>query len=458
MENNRANGSPHDAAQAKHPSLLRSAVHTLGVGILSVPLLILTSIVVARALGPAGKGGYELALATASLLGIVLGGSLPSGVIYVVARGAANLRALAARLFWIVVLQGLAAAAILYALGFTTFSSTFLPPSSTGLIIAAIALLLIFTELSNNWRAMLVGQQEIIRVNTREFIGRAVSLILILLAAGSMTILGQEASFALLIWISVAAAALKNPLFLEALRPSFRVSRGASGLREVVAFALPCYLGSLAQFLNYRLDVFFVSFFSGVTAVGLYTLAAGLGQVIWSVSNAAATVLLPRVASSQKASTENADRAARVTRLLLALSAGAAMALAFVAEHIVIWFYGEAFRGSLAPLFWLLPGIAVFSAANVLASYLAGIGKPQLNLTVSLAGLLVTVALDILLIPRYGIAGAAVASTASYTTSTCLIVWFFMRESGQRLRAVVVPTIDDVRLMRSAAFAMFSRA
>jgi O-antigen/teichoic acid export membrane protein len=103
----------------------------------------------------------------------------------------------------------------------------------------------------------------------------------------------------------------------------------------------------------------------------------------------------------------------------------------------------------LAPLFWLLPGIVIFSAANVVASYLAGIGKPRLNFLVSLAGLFVTVVLNLLLIPRLNIVGAAISSTASYATSTALILWFFKRESGARWRHVLLPMAGDVALLFS---------
>ena len=47
-------------------------------------------------------------------------------------------------------------------------------------------------------------------------------------------------------------------------------------------------------------------------------------------------------------------------------------------------------------LLWLLPGIVLFSIANVLAAYIAGIGKPRLNLLVSGVSLIVTITLDLL--------------------------------------------------------------
>jgi len=471
---NRADILPASVAEAApKTSLWRSGLHTLGTSLASIPLTIATSIVVARALGPTGKGVYELALATAALLGIVLGFSLSSGVTYVVARGKAKLSALALQLASLALLQGVAAAAILYALQRTEYTAAFFPTAMGNWGILAICLLLVFTEMSGYWRAMLLGRQEIIKANGREFISRAALFLFMLAAIGILAASGHQASAAALVWVNIAIAMLKSPLFLHALRPffsgsalhqplsagnkSWRAPLKASGLPEVIKFASPSYLSNLAQFLNYRLDIFFVSFFTGAAAVGLYTLAVALAQTIWLLSIAAATVLLPRIAAQQASHFENAAQTARVTRLALWVSIVMALLLALVAEPLVTRIYGQAFRGSLAPLFWLLPGIVIFSAANVLASYLAGIGKPRLNFFVSLAGLFVTVALNLLLIPRLNIVGAAISSTASYITSTALILWFFKRESGVRWRHVLLPMAGDAALLFSQLRALLRR-
>ena len=113
--------------------------------------------------------------------------------------------------------------------------------------------------------------------------------------------------------------------------------------------------------------------------------------------------------------------------------------------------YGEAFRPSIMALVWLLPGIVIFSVANVLAAYIAGIGKPRLNLLVSGLSLIVTIGLDIALIPRMNIVGAAIASTLSYSLSALLLIIFFIRETGASLREVLLPTSEDVRVLMSVA-------
>ena len=186
--------------------------------------------------------------------------------------------------------------------------------------------------------------------------------------------------------------------------------------------------------------MFVVGFFAGTASVSRYTLAVSLGQLLWLMSNSVATVLLPKIAASTDDGV-GIRHTARVTRLSLWATAVCAAALALLATQAIRCFYGEAFRPSVMALLWLLPGIVLFSIANVLAAYIAGIGKPRLNLLVSGVSLIVTITLDLLLIPRLNIVGAAIASTVSYSLSALLII-FFRRETGASLREILLPTSE----------------
>jgi O-antigen/teichoic acid export membrane protein len=200
-----------------------------------------------------------------------------------------------------------------------------------------------------------------------------------------------------------------------------------------------------------------VSFFIGVEGVGLYTLAVNLAQLIWLISQSAATVLLPRIAASPESALENAARTAQITRLILWISLVLALALLLGAHLIVPLMYGKAFSRSIAPLLWLLPGIVAFSTVNVLASYLAGIGQPRINLFVALIGLSFTITLDFLLIPRFNITGAAIASSVSYSMSAVLTIWFFQQQSGRCLRDILLVTSEDISLAISLWRGIYQR-
>lgn len=428
---------------------LPKTLHAFGVNIFLLPLGIATSVLIARTVGPSGKGTLDLIIATAALLAMVLSVSLPQGVTFVVAQGKIAANVLASQLVFVSLVQASVALAVLGILGFTDYFQLFLP--NWGIWIIAGVVLYVWVELVTKfWAAILTGQQQIAVVNNTEFIGRVTQFLSIFIIGGALYLSGKQLSVGVLFGVTLAASALINLLLFVSLGFKFQLSRDLSGLRAATAFAVPCYAANVAQFLNYKLDVFVVGFFAGAASVGRYTLAVSLGQLLWLMSNSVATVLLPKVAASTDDDV-SIRHTARVTRLSLWATAVCGLALALLATQAIPVLYGEAFSPSVMALLWLLPGIVVFSVANVLAAYIAGIGKPRLNLLVSGVSLIVTITLDLLLIPKLNIVGAAIASTVSYSLSSLLLVLFFRRETGASLREILLPTLEDARMLLSVA-------
>ncbi len=426
---------------------LPKTLHAFGVNIFLLPLGIATSVLIARTVGPTGKGSLDLIVATAALLAMVLSLSLPQGVTFVVAQGKVAANVIASQLFVVSLLQTLLALVILVLLRFTDYFQLFLPDWGWWIVAGVVAYVWV-DLLTKFWSAVLIGQQQIAIVNNSEFVGRVSQFVGLFILVAVLYWSGKQLSVGFLFLVALSASTLINILLLFSLGLKFQLTRDLSGLKGALAFAVPCYAANLAQFLNYKLDVFVVGFFAGAASVGRYTLAVSLGQLLWLMSNSVASVLLPKVAASTD-DDSSVRHTARVTRLSLWATAACGLALAVLATQAIPLLYGEAFRPSIMALIWLLPGIVVFSVANVLAAYIAGIGKPRLNLLVSGVSLIVTIALDLALIPRLNIVGAAIASTTSYSLSALLLIIFFIRETGAPLREVLLPTSDDVKVLLS---------
>lgn len=425
---------------------LPKTLHAFGVNIFLLPLGIATSVLIARTVGPTGKGSLDLIVATAALLAMVLSLSLPQGVTFVVAQGKVAANVIASQLVVVSLLQTLLALVILVLLRFTDYFQ--LLPDWGWWVVAGVVAYVWVDLLTKFWSAVLIGQQQIAIVNNSEFVGRVSQFVGLFILVAVLYWSGKQLSVGFLFLVALSASTLINILLLFSLGLKFQLTRDLSGLKGALAFAVPCYAANLAQFLNYKLDVFVVGFFAGAASVGRYTLAVSLGQLLWLMSNSVASVLLPKVAASTD-DDSSVRHTARVTRLSLWATAACGLALAVLATQAIPLLYGEAFRPSIMALIWLLPGIVVFSVANVLAAYIAGIGKPRLNLLVSGVSLIVTIALDLALIPRLNIVGAAIASTTSYSLSALLLIIFFIRETGAPLREVLLPTSDDVKVLLS---------
>jgi O-antigen/teichoic acid export membrane protein len=420
-------------------SLAANIIHSLGTNALMIPLSFALNVIIARWLGPAGKGAYDLFLATGTLLVTVVGFSLTSGIVYVAAFDGARLTSMLRWLSAILAVQAVLAWGAFEGVRWLGALPRFLSPDiGDGAILLAVAYVLL-TLSASYWRSVLVGRQDIVWANRLVLLGRVIEVVI---AVGLVLGVRQDALQApavrMLILAMLAGAVVSNLFLIIRVRLRLPTVQGSTaGIGEVVRFSAPCFLGNLAQFLVYRLDIFLVGFFLGQQAVGLYALATSLAQLIWLPAQAAATVLLPNVASQQDATERNSDVTARITRITLLACLVMALGLGVGVIVGVPIVYGDAYRPAIAPLLLLLPGVVVIGAAFVTSSFIAAVGRPGINMRISLVCLALTIVLDLVLIPWLGIKGAAVAGTIAYVTSGVLTFWAFSRLTGVPLRATI---------------------
>jgi O-antigen/teichoic acid export membrane protein len=356
--------------------------------------------------------------------------------------------------------QALICAAILAAVVGFGKASFFLPSQGQKWWILAIGAYVFLEMLASHWRAILVGRQEITKSNHAELTVRLFQFFLLFALAGVLFFNGSHITITVLFLVVFSTSVLVNILLLRALWPAFSSEGFRNPIRAAFSFALPCYLGNLTQFLNYRLDLFILGVLAGYAAVGRYTLAVSLGQLIWLLSTSAASVLLPKIAASSDGSGDEnqaIQNTNRLNRLIFTASVISAMCLGVAASQAIPLLYGEAFWPSFPALVLILPGIAVFSTVNILAAYIAGIGQPRLNLLVAVVALLVTVSLDLYLIPKFGILGASLASTASYSVSAILTIILYVRKTGSPVRQILFPTGEDLGFAMQLAEPLLKR-
>jgi O-antigen/teichoic acid export membrane protein len=437
--------------------LVRNIAHTFGTNVLLVPLGFMLSILLARFLGPTGKGAYDLFVATGTLLATIVGFSMGSGLVYVVAMAMVRLRAMISRMAGVVLLQALVALALLMLVHRIGILERFLPPGIGRDAIYLCALYVLLTQSALYWRSILIGLQDIVWSNRLVLLSRVVELTA---AVAFVTgLLRFDMSRVRMLLLGMLASQLfANVILLVRIRHHEAARRtGGSGIQAVARYSAPTYLSNLSQFLVYRLDLFLVGYFVGQRGVGLYALAVSLAQLLWIPAQATSTALLPDVASQQDASGRNASVTARVTRVTLLLCGGAAVCLSIGALLFLPLVYGEQFRPAITPLVLLLPGTVILGAAFVTSSYIAAVGRPELNMWISLVTLTITGTLDVLLIPRIGINGAAIASTISYTVSALLTFWAFVRLTRVPMRTVVHERGELLRLASELPRLLFGR-
>ena len=401
-------------------------------------LLLATGIVVARALGPTGKGFYDLAVGSAMLLTTFSGLSLPSGIFFYASRGPLAYRRLLLVLGCIAVTEAVVVTALLAAFGDTPVFAWMLPGGPRWTAALLIGLLLLGLQSQQLVQGVVKGRGEFATFAGSEVLARGGTLILVgmLLVGGVMRPEPYVLSFGL---ATLAAAGLLTSSVLSA-----PPSSDALPLRAMLEYSLPLFLGNVVQFLNYRVDIFFVKNYTGLSAVGTYTVAVWLAQIVWLVPNALASLVLRAVA--ERDGSGAMGRVAAVTRATLALSVVTGLALAALGSLGIAPVFGNAFRGSVPALLLLMPGTILFCPTIVLSAYLNGIQRQAFTTWVACIALVVTGVLNILLVPRIGIQGAAIASTCSYAASTLATLVLVRRfNPGLSLKTLLLARRSDLR-------------
>jgi O-antigen/teichoic acid export membrane protein len=197
--------------------------------------------------------------------------------------------------------------------------------------------------------------------------------------------------------------------------------------KNAARYGLKAYFGNLAQFLNYRLDILLISAFLAPDAVGYYSIAVGMAETIWILPGAIATVLFPRVSSLHDTDANSlTPKIARHTYFIIFVFV---LLLFFFASPLIKILFGTAFLSSERPLLILLPGIIAVAGSKTLTADLSGRGKPQLGAYAAFVSLAINIPLNIYLIPKWGISGAAFASSMAYISANIMVIIAFAKIS-----------------------------
>lgn len=198
-------------------------------------------------------------------------------------------------------------------------------------------------------------------------------------------------------------------------------------VRMLYSYGVKVWLSAIPRLVNFRLDQLVLSVIPSVAPaeLGVYAVAASLAWLALPAATAFGAVAFPAVARST-----SELRTRRIERLALAGSAGAAaVVLALVclmAPVVVPRLFGSDFREAVVYLWLLAPGSVFLALNGVLDNLLQGRGRPLSTSVGEGVGAVLTIVLLVVLTPRFGIRGAATASSVAYFGST-VILWSRLR-------------------------------
>lgn len=203
------------------------------------------------------------------------------------------------------------------------------------------------------------------------------------------------------------------------------------GLAASMRYGLKAHLSNIITFLNYRMALYFVSLLLGAEAAGTYVLSIQLAETLWLVSGAASQVVFPESAAHSKSPAELRKMIKKIAGTVFQVTFAGALVAAAAAPFAIPWIFGQAYAGAVVPFIILLPGIVMWSYMSVLSNSLAGMGRQKINVLSALLCLTATVLGNLVAIPRFGVHGAALASSVAFSLTTLYTMLMYRRVAGQ---------------------------
>jgi PST family polysaccharide transporter len=280
------------------------------------------------------------------------------------------------------------------------------------------------------------------------------------LAAGAavrLWLISTNASLAAFAWVVTLEAALAAAgITLLARRAGLRFGPGAlrrETTRRLVAEGWPLMFAGVAVVVYMKIDEVMLRHMAGAAAVGIYSAATRLTEIWYFLPMALGSSLLPALLRArERGAAADAVRLQQYYDLNAAVAYGLSVPLALAAPWVVAAAYGPAFAES-APIVSVHIWSSVFVFLGVArGQWLVNEGLQRFYLGATLAGALLNIALNLVMIPRWGGLGAALATVIAQAAAAWLSSYVHpatRKTAGMQTRALLVPLLGWRHLRRA---------
>lgn len=200
-------------------------------------------------------------------------------------------------------------------------------------------------------------------------------------------------------------------------------------------------LANVIQILNYRLSYFILASQAGASVLGVYSTGVSVAESVWLIGKSIAMVQYARIANSNDI---NYSRALtiKLSKLSFLFTLAVVVPLVFLPSQFFRFVFGNEFGAIREVLIYLSVGVVSIGVSTIYVHYFSGIGKNYINTIASSAGFLLTLLFCLLLIPKYGLIGAAAGTSLSYLVTSVYLFIMFIKETGLKYSMLLLSRED----------------
>ncbi len=438
-----AEAQVNKAGQYSERSIASDASWVFSLRLFEYAVGFLTTILISRWLGPQQRGLFYLPIVAASVLAMVCNLSLVQTNIFLLGSEHRGIEQLAAQNGLLAITAGgLGVGAMVGAAFFLTrlFGDLGTP------LVALTAITIPFT-LHRLFSGSLLTLKGEVRWQFVANVGGAV------IQLGSLIVLWQmgRLSVATALCLNLAYVVCTWALTAAGLerRRFIRMKFDRELLRSTLRQSIPLHASTVLLFLHLRADMFMVKWFAGSAALGLYSLAVPFAESILIITDSLALALNPK--QVRRDITAGARQSLAAVRVALPLCASMGLFWVVCGPIIIRNSAGAQFASAYKPLIALLPGLMFLGVQRLCGVPIVMYGRPWILAAINSLSLSCNIGLNLWLIPRFGPAGAGLASTITYALGGILILSWTARLARASLLLYIVPQRSDLATLWRAA-------
>lgn len=420
-------------------SLSRDFVSVLGTRVVWTLMAVATGIILARMLGPHDRGILALVLLLPSTVVTLAKLGITQSNVYFINREGYSAEKVASNVAALALVVGLVSCAICWLLR-DWILATIMPGAELwALVLGLVRVPLLL--LDDYLYGVLQATGKFKLYNTRLILSESLRVLLVVLALVVFH-LGLFATVLIYTAITVVNVAWLTTSMRREIPFTLRFDFDL--LRQQLAFGAKSYVQTITSHLLLRIDIYMVAaLLKSPAEAAFYSLALRFTEMVLEVPQAVGLVLYPRLASLKDE--EIYELTAQACRRTLLISGAGAVFIGLAGPWMIRLWYGEAFAPAGAPLPWAAVGVIAMSIFVILTRAFTSRHRQQVNIAAGMVALVSNVLLNLLLIPRLGIVGAAMAAAISYSGACVLLMVAFLVVARMSPLRVLIANGEDFR-------------
>lgn len=424
---------------------IRGVAQILGSRAAVLLLALAVQVLLARVLGPEGRGAYDAALLWGTLAIMLLNPGIESASVYFVSSGSMRLRQCISGTAWLLagVLLITMAGTMLVIAAPPAFLGRYMD-KAPGMLLLLGAVTGVSTLAVQTSLALSTTGQRFGTYSSGQVIHRALQFMGALLFIAALGLGPAGAVLAILAADLVIMGVVARRLLHESAGPA--TAESGRTARSLLSYGRRFYIGKFGGQFNFRIGPLVLATSASVADLGLYGQASAVAIQYLSVPESIYTVLLPKMSSDPGAA---ARQTAQTARFMAAFGAFALAVSLAVATPLFRVLFSEEFVPAVPVFQVLMAAFAIRALGKVHEPYLLAIDRPGLVSFAVALGLAVNVLMLVLLYRPLGLVGVGWALVGNYTVSSAVLMGSAARLGRVPLRHYVLWQAEDATALRS---------